>query len=95
VSPRTSLSDAKDAVKSGVKETPISGAKRHYNLCKKDDKKVAKKDDKKVAKKDDKKSPKDSQLLPCLIVYSLIQKRERVVHYLSVFIIVIIYFDKL
>jgi hypothetical protein len=50
VSPRTSLSDAKDAVKSGVKETPISGAKRHYNLCKKDDKKVAKKDDKKVAK---------------------------------------------
>jgi hypothetical protein len=64
--------------------------------CEKDDKKVAKKDDKKVAKKDDKRVAKnDSQLLPCLFVYSLIQKRERVVHYLSVFIIVIIYFDKL
>ena len=45
-----------------------------------------KKDDKKVAKK-------DSPLLPCLIVYSLKQKRERVAHCLSVFYIEIFDFD--
>ena len=44
------------------------------------------KDDKKVAKK-------DSPLLPCLIVYSLKQKRERVAHCLSVFYIEIFDFD--
>jgi hypothetical protein len=36
---------------------------------------------------------KDSKLLPCLIVYSLIQKRERVAHCLSVFYIEIFDFD--
>ena len=59
--------------------TSLSDAKRRKGRHLKDDKKVAK---------------KDGKLLPCLIVYSLIQKRERVAHYLSVFIIVIIYFDK-
>jgi hypothetical protein len=72
----------------------VAPIKRRYINCVKDDKKVAKKDDKKVAKKDDKKvAKKDSPLLPCLIVYSLKQKRERVAHCLSVFIIEIIYFD--
>ncbi len=81
-----------DAVKWRQK-TSLSGAKV--------DKKVTKKDDKKVAKETtivliiSCVFKKDSQLLPCLFAYSLIQKRERVAHYLSVFIIVIIYFDKL
>ncbi len=37
---------------------------------------------------------KGQQKTAFIFVYSLIQKRERVAHYLSVFIIVIIYFDK-
>ena len=36
---------------------------------------------------------KDGQLLPCLFVYSMIQKRERVAHCLSVFYIEIFDFD--
>ncbi len=92
---RTSLSDAKDDDKSRQKRrkidvirTPTSGAK-----------KVDKVDIKRTTKGRQKGRPlcclniKDSPLLPCLIVYSLKQKRERVAHCLSVFIIVIIYFD--
>jgi hypothetical protein len=70
----------KNVVKVDVKQTLISGAKDDKKVAKKDDKKVAKK----VAKKDDHcvdlKFKKDSQLLPCLFVYSLTQKRERVAH---------------
>ena len=68
-----------------AKETPSSGAIKST-------KKVDKKDDHCVDKYCVDLNEKDSQLLPCLIVYSLIQKRE-VAHCLSVFIIVIIYFD--
>ncbi len=80
-------------------ETPLSGAKIDKKVAKKDDKKVAKKDDKKVAKKTTIVLiiiffyEKDSPLLSCLFVYSLIQKRERVAHCLSVFYIEIFDFD--
>ena len=61
-----------------VKRDADKWRERHYINCVKDDKKVAK---------------KDGKLLPCLIVYSLIQKRERVAHCLSVFYIEIFDFD--
>jgi hypothetical protein len=81
----TTLSVAKTSLKRRHKDAD-KWRERHYINCVKGRQKGCQKGRQKGRQK-------DSPLLPCLIVYSLKQKRERVAHYLSVFIIVIIYFD--